>query len=97
VHAEASMVAWNLYLHNCLSPFLTWADGMANTPKKGKRKKIPPSPPPQKEKTRPLSLVPFIDCMKFLFLKLFVTIFRLGYNPISGTYIGEQRKTFAKA
>jgi hypothetical protein len=60
---------------------------MANIPKKGKRKKIPPSPPPQKEKTRPLSLVPFIDCMKFLFLKLFVTIFRLGYNPISGTYL----------
>ncbi len=46
-----SLAAWNSYLHNCLSPFLTWADGKGTPPKKKlKKNKIPPSPPPQKEK-----------------------------------------------
>jgi hypothetical protein len=45
------------------------------------KKHLPPAPPPQKEKTRAhhecmLSLP--IGCMKFLFPKLFVTIFGLG-------------------
>jgi hypothetical protein len=41
----------------------------------------PPSPTPQKEKTRAnheCMLSHLIGCMKFLFIKLFVTIFGLG-------------------
>jgi hypothetical protein len=45
-----SLAAWKSYLHNCLSPFLTWADGKATPPKKKKQKKFPRSPAPQKEK-----------------------------------------------
>jgi hypothetical protein len=53
VHAEASLVAWNFNLHNCLSPFLTWADGMATPPKKEKEKKFLPPLLPKKKKPDP--------------------------------------------
>jgi hypothetical protein len=33
-----SLAAWNFYLHNCLSPFLTSADGKAVPLKKKKEK-----------------------------------------------------------
>jgi hypothetical protein len=52
-----SLAAWNFYLHNCLSPFLTWADGKATPPKKKKEKNFLPPLLPKKKKTRPLSLV----------------------------------------
>jgi len=52
-----SLTAWNFYLHNCLSPFLTWADGKATPPKKKKEKNFLPPLLPKKKKTRPLSLV----------------------------------------
>ncbi len=60
---------------------------MATPPKKKKETNFLPPLLPKKKKTRPLSLVhaeALIDCMKFLVLKLLVTIFRLGYNPLPG-------------
>jgi len=71
-----SLVAWNFYFQNCLSPFLAWVNGMATSsiienkiPRPLKRRKPDPSL---------VHTEPFIGCVQLLFTKLFTTIFGLG-------------------
>ncbi len=62
-----SLAAWNFYFQNCLSPFLSWANGMATNPKKEKRKKFLPQTLPQKEKNQTVHTEPFVGWMQLLF------------------------------
>jgi hypothetical protein len=70
VHPSAYPLAACIFgFQNCWSPYLAWAK---------KKKKNSPQTPPERKKTRAhhesmLSLP--IGCMKFLFSKLFATIF----------------------